>query len=122
METQLFFTVTQFEVMNTAHLKMFVLLNTRLLQLFGRLVPVNRFNHTSRMDVVTPTDRPKSVRNRCVIEVLVTFFCCELVVEFFVGIRAFVTGRNQISFFFSCKREYNETSNSCDHYTYNPPK
>ena len=25
-------------------------------------------NHTSWMAVVTPTDRPKSVRNRCVIE------------------------------------------------------
>ena len=32
-------------------------------------MPVNRFNHTSWMVVVTPTDRPKSVRNRYVIEV-----------------------------------------------------
>ena len=32
-------------------------------------MPVNRFNHTSWMSVVTPTDRPKSVRNCCVIEV-----------------------------------------------------
>ena len=30
---------------------------------------VNQFNHTSGVTVVTPTDRPKSVRNRCVIEV-----------------------------------------------------
>ena len=30
---------------------------------------VNRLNHTSRVVVVTPTDRPKSVRNRCAIEV-----------------------------------------------------
>ena len=30
---------------------------------------VNRFNHTSWMVAVTPTDRPKSARNRCVIEV-----------------------------------------------------
>ena len=29
---------------------------------------VNQVNHTSWMAVVTPTDRPKSVRNRCVIE------------------------------------------------------
>ena len=28
--------------------------------------------------VVTPTDRPKSVRNRCVIEVLVDFLCCHI--------------------------------------------
>ena len=31
--------------------------------------PVNRFNHTSRVAIVTLTDRPKSVCNRCVIEV-----------------------------------------------------
>ena len=35
------------------------------------LWPVNRVNHTSWVAVVTPTDRPKSVRNRCFIE----FFC-----------------------------------------------
>ena len=33
--------------------------------------PVNQVNHTSWVAVVTPTDRPKSVRNRCLIE----FFC-----------------------------------------------
>ena len=32
-------------------------------------VPINRFNYTNWMSVVTRTDRPKSVRNRCVIEV-----------------------------------------------------
>ena len=30
---------------------------------------VNRFNHTSGVTAITPTDRPKSVRNCCVIEV-----------------------------------------------------
>ena len=30
--------------------------------------PVNQVNHTSCMDVVTPTDHPKSVRNRFVVE------------------------------------------------------
>ena len=30
--------------------------------------PVNRFTHTSWTTVVTPTDRPKSVRNLCVIK------------------------------------------------------
>ena len=46
----------------------FFLLITRLLRLVGRWArkPVN---HTSWVTVVTPTDRPKSVRNRCVIEV-----------------------------------------------------
>ena len=32
---------------------------------------LNRFNHTRGMAIVTPTDRPKSVRYRCVIEFLV---------------------------------------------------
>ena len=32
------------------------------------LALVNRFNHTSLVTAVTPTDRPKSVRNGCVIE------------------------------------------------------
>ena len=40
--------------------------------------PVNRFNHTSWVAVVTPTDRPKSVGNRCVIEVLVACLCCQV--------------------------------------------
>ena len=35
-------------------------------------------NHTSWMTVVTPTDRQKSFRNRCV-KVLVAFLCCSLV-------------------------------------------
>ena len=35
---------------------------------------VNRFNNTSGVTAVTPTDRPKSVRNRCVIEVFGGFF------------------------------------------------
>ena len=42
------------------------------------------------MAVVTPTDRPKSVRNRCVIKIFVAFLCCQLVVGFSVGIGAFV--------------------------------
>ena len=52
--------------------------------------------------LVTPTDRPKSVRNRCVIEVFGgVCVCCPLVFEFSVGIRGFVIGLGQISFFFS---------------------
>ena len=34
----------------------------------GTVGPVNHVNHTSWVAVVTPTDRPKSVRNRCLIE------------------------------------------------------
>ena len=35
----------------------------------GKVGPVNQVNHNSWVAVVTPTDRPKSVRNRCVIDV-----------------------------------------------------
>ena len=34
----------------------------------GKVGPVNQVNHTSWVAVVTLTDRPKSVLNRCVIE------------------------------------------------------
>ena len=36
----------------------------------GKVGPVNQVNH-----VVTPTDRPKSVRNRCVIELFCGIVC-----------------------------------------------
>ena len=41
----------------------------------GKIGPVNQANHTSMMAVVTPTDRPKSVRNRCVIELFGGVVC-----------------------------------------------
>ena len=52
---------------------MYVLLITRLLRGVGRWArkPVN---HTSWVAVVTPTDRPKSVRNRSVIELFCGVF------------------------------------------------
>ena len=53
------------------------------------------------MSVVTPTDRPKSICNRCVIKVLVALLRCPLVVDFSVGIGVFVIGLSQISFFYS---------------------
>ena len=63
---------------------------------------VNRFNHTSWVTAVTPTDRPKSVRNSCVIKVFGgvfmlsrCFFYCS------VDVGVFVTGLSQISSFFS---------------------
>ena len=34
----------------------------------GKVRPVNQVNHTSWVAIVTPTDHPKSVRNRCVID------------------------------------------------------
>ena len=39
------------------------------------LVPVKRFNHKRLMGGIIPTDRPKLIRNRCVIEVFVGVFC-----------------------------------------------
>ena len=40
--------------------------------------PVNRFNHTSLLIEVTPTDRLKSVSNHCVIEVFGSVFVLSL--------------------------------------------
>ena len=63
-------------------------------------------NHTSWVTVVTPTDRPKSVRNRCLIEL----FCgvvCVVALPFCVsvGVGAFVIGLGQISSFLSLHRQ-----------------
>ena len=41
----------------------------------GKVGPVNQVNHTSWVAVVIPTDRPKSVRNRSVIEVFCDVVC-----------------------------------------------
>ena len=51
------------------------------------------------MTVVTRTDRPKSIRNRCVIEVFLGVLCYPLVFEISVNIRVFVLGLSQIFFF-----------------------
>ena len=48
------------------------------------------------MAVVTPTDRPKSVRNRCVIEVFGDFFVLSVGFRISVGIRVFLIGLSQI--------------------------
>ena len=54
---------------------MCVLLITWLLRIFGRLGARKPVNHTSLVTVVTPTDRLKSVRNRCVIELFCGVVC-----------------------------------------------
>ena len=62
----------------------------------------NWFNHTSGVTAVTPTDRPKSVRNRCVIEVFGgVFYVVTFLLDFSVSVGAFVIGLSQISSFFS---------------------
>ena len=63
----------------------------------------NRFNHTSEVTAVTPAERPKSVRNRCVIDAFggVFFFVVTLIFGFFCGyIVDFVIGPSQISSLF----------------------
>ena len=80
---------------------MYVLLITRLLLGVGRWVrkPVN---HTSWVAIVTPTDRPKSVRNRCLIELFVALFVLSLCpFDISVGEGVFVIGLSQISSFLS---------------------
>ena len=41
----------------------------------GKVGHVNQVNHTSWVALATPTDRPKSVRNRCLIELLCVVVC-----------------------------------------------
>ena len=66
----------------------------------GKVGPENQVNNTSWVAVVTPTDRPKSVRNRCVIECFVALFVLSLCpFDISVGVGAFVTGLSQISSF-----------------------
>ena len=72
--------------------------------------PRKRCNHTSWMTVVTQADRPKSVRNRCVIEVFGGVFVCPLVFEFSVGIGVIVIGLSQsdlLLFLFMTFKIYN---------------
>ena len=54
------------------------------------------------MTAVTPTDRPKSVRNRCVIKVFGgVFILSRCFLGCAGGVVVFVTGLSQISSFFS---------------------
>ena len=54
------------------------------------------------MPAVAPTDRPKSVRNSCVIKVFGgVFMLSRCFLDCSVGVGVFVTGLSQISSFFS---------------------
>ena len=66
----------------------------------GKVWHVNQVNHTRWVAVVTPTDVPKSVRNRSVSELFcgVVLSLCPFDVS--SGVGAFVKGLSQISFFF----------------------
>ena len=64
-------------------------------------------NHTSWVAVVTPTDRPKSVRNRCLIELFEALFVLSLCpFDISVGVGAFVIGLGQISSFLSSTKNH----------------
>ena len=68
----------------------------------GKVGPVHQVNHTSWVAVVTPTDRPKLVRNHSVIELFVALFVLSLCpFDISVGVGAFVIRLSQISSFFS---------------------
>ena len=68
----------------------------------GKVGPVNQVIHTSWVAVVTPTDRPKSVRNHCVIELFGALFVLSLCpFDISAGVGDFVIGLSQISSFFS---------------------
>ena len=68
----------------------------------GKVGPVNQVNHTSWVAVVTPTDRPKSISNRCLIEHFVALFVLSLCpFDISVGVGALVVGLSQISAFLS---------------------
>ena len=63
------------------------------------------------MAVVTPTDRPKSVSNRCFIELIVPLFVlslCNFIISFGTG--ATVLGLSQISSFLSLSDEQNRAA------------
>ena len=63
----------------------------------GKVGPVNQVNHTSWVALVTPTDRPKSVGNRCLIELIVALFVFSLCpFDISVGVGAFVIGLSEI--------------------------
>ena len=63
---------------------------------------LNRFNQTNGLAAGTPTNRHKSVRNRCVLKVLVAFFVLSRrFLEFSVSVGDFTIGLSQISSFFS---------------------
>ena len=75
------------------------LLITRLLRGVGRWAR-KHVNHTSLMTAVTPTDSPKSVRNRCLIELFCGVVCVFTVLfDISVVVGAFVIGLSQIFLF-----------------------
>ena len=68
----------------------------------GKVGPVKPINHTSLVAAITQTDRPKSVRIRCVIKLFLALFVLSLCpFDISVGEGAFLIRLSQISSFFS---------------------
>ena len=68
----------------------------------GGFGPVNCFNHSTLVSIGTLTDRPKSISNRCVIEVSLALLCCHVsFLDLFVDLVAIAFGLSHISSFFS---------------------
>ena len=68
----------------------------------GFFISKSIFESTSGVTAVTPTNCPKSVRNRSVIKVFGgVFMLSRCFLDFSVGVGVFVTGLSQISSFFS---------------------
>ena len=66
--------------------------------ILGILFNFNRFNHTSWVTAVTPTDRPRSVLNSCVIKDFGgVFMLSRCFLDCSVGVGGFVKGLSQIS-------------------------
>ena len=75
---------------------------------FNSAKTIFAFCMTSWVAIVTPTDRPKSVRNRCVIEVFyVVFVFSSCFLDCSVSVGAFVIGLSQISSFFTFRARLN---------------
>ena len=73
----------------------------------SRSTEVNQFNNTSWVVIVTLTDSPQLVRNRCVIDVLVVCLCLMLRFGFVCGCRGFChTIEYQISSFFFFSQQH----------------
>ena len=70
------------------------------------------------MTVVTPTDCPKLVRNRCVIELFLwRCLCCHFApFDMSVGVEVFVIGLSQISSSFSFTKFHEVSIDICNGY------
>ena len=83
-------------------------LQVKCLAFWNTLRPSYSRHITSWVSIGTPNDRPKSVRNRCVIEDFGdVFVLSRCFLDFCVDVRAFVIGLSQMFSFFSAHMKQN---------------